>query len=109
MVRIYYVSVLSKFYNYMAAVRVVFSVVLLVYQLKQYYLNFKLTRFQKTILWMIQSLTLLQVFYSIYWSFRIFANCSQWSRDISAFIDINMFLIGISITFYMYQAVNKIH
>ena len=58
---------------------------------------------------MIQSLTLLQVFFSIYWSYRIFENCEQWSRDISAFIDINMFLVGIFITFYMYQAVNMIH
>ena len=93
----------------MAAARIIFSIVLLVYQFKKYYFNFKLTRFQKSGIWMIQSLTLLQVIYSIYWNYRVFKNCELYVRDISAFIDINMFIIGIMITFYMYQAVNMIH
>ena len=57
--RIDYVSVMQVFYNYMAAARIIFSIILLVYQFQKYYLNFKLTRFQRLVLYMIQSLTVL--------------------------------------------------
>ena len=35
--------------------------------------------------------------------------CELWSRNINALIDINMFFIGIMVTYYMYTAVNMVH
>lgn len=72
-------------------------------------LNFRLTGFQSMIIWMIQSLTLLQIVYSFMWNTKVFLNCEFWSRISAAVIDTNMFLIGILVIYYMYSTVNMIH
>ena len=58
---------------------------------------------------MIQSLTLLQAVFAFWWNYRVFVNCEFWSDIIVGIIDINMFMIGILVTYYLYQAVNLIH
>ena len=104
-----YVRIMSKFYNWMGVARVIFSIVLLVYQLRRVYLKFRLTYFQRVIIYMIQSLTLLQAVFAFWWNYRVFVNCEFWSAIIVGIIDINMFMIGILVTYYLYQAVNLIH
>ena len=100
---------MRKVYNATSILRVLFSIFLLVWQLQKYYRNYKTTRFQKLIIWLIQSLTLLQVVYGFKWGFSIFKHCEFWERNVNAFIEINMFLIGILVTYYMYIAVNMIY
>ena len=104
-----YVKIMSKFYNWMGVCRVIFSIILVVYQLKRVFQKVRLTYFQLTIIYMIQSLTLLQAVFSFWWNYRVFVNCEFWSDIISAFIDVNMFMIGVLVTYYLYQAVNLIH
>ena len=58
---------------------------------------------------MIQSLTVLQAYYAFYWNYKVFVDCEFWSRMLAAIIDINMFVIGILITYYMYIAVDMIY
>lgn len=104
-----YVNFMSKFYNYMGVFRCLFSIVLLYYQINKWFLNYKTTRFQKLILWSIQSVTMLQIIFGFYWNYRVLISCELWSRNINALIDINMFFIGIMVTYYMYTAVNMVH
>jgi len=98
-----------EFYNVMGVLRCIFSIVLIVYQLYRYYANIEMPSFQIMIIWMIQCLTLLQACYSFYWNYRVFISCEFWSRLVSAFIDINMFTIGVLITYYLYQTVDMIY
>ena len=100
---------MSKFYDWIGFARAIFSVVLIVYQLVKYFHNEKTTGFQKAITWMIQSLTLLQIFYSFYWNYRVFFDCEYWANIATAFIDVNMFLIGILVIYYLYLAVDAIY
>lgn len=100
---------MRKVYNATSILRVLFTIFILVWQVQKYYRNHKTTRFQKLIIWMIQILTILQIVYGFKWSFSIFANCMFWERNISAFIEIDMFLIGVLVTYYMYVAVNMIY
>ena len=93
----------------MGVLRVIFSIFMLVYQLRRVYLKFRLRYFQLVIIYMIQSVTCLQAVFSFWWNYRVFVNCEFWSDIISAFIDINMFMIGVFVTYYLYQAVNLIH
>ena len=58
---------------------------------------------------MIQLLTVLQIFYSFYWNYNVFFDCEYWARIITAVIDINMFLIGIFVIYYLYLAVDMIY
>ena len=97
-----YVKVMSKFYNYMGVFRVIFSIIMLTYQMRRVYLKFRLTYFQLTIIYMIQSVTLLQAVFSFWWNYKVFINCEFWSDIVLAFIDINMFMIGVLVTYYLY-------
>ena len=69
------VNFLSKFYDIMGFLRIGFSILLIIYQLNQYFKNYKPTQFQKSITWMIQLLTVLQIIYSFYWNYRVFIDC----------------------------------
>ena len=51
---------------------------------------------------MIQSVTLLQAVFSFWWNYKVFVNCEFWSDIVLAFIDINMFMIGVLVTYYLY-------
>ena len=51
----------------------------------------------------------MQTLYSIYWNYRVFIYCHFWSRNMNAFVDINMFIIGILVTHYLFKAANKIN
>ncbi len=104
-----YVNYMSKFFTVMAALRLVFQFILIAYQFRRYKLNFKLSGFQRLIIWMIQCLTLMQTFYSFYWGYNVFIHCLYWSRNMNAFLDVNMFIIGILVTHYLFKAANKIN
>ena len=58
---------------------------------------------------MIQLLTVLQIFYSFYWNYNVFFDCEYWARMVTAIIDVNMFLIGIFVIYYLYLAVDMIY
>ena len=58
---------------------------------------------------MIQSLTVLQAYYSFYWNYRVFIDCGFKSRLLAAIIEVNMFVIGILVTYNMYVAVDMIY
>ena len=68
-----------------------------------------MTKFQYSIIGLIQILTVVQIIYSFEWNQKIFENCEQWSRVTGAFVDLTMFLIGTIVTYFMYLAVNMIH
>ena len=75
----------------------------------KYVHNQGLTYFQRAITWMIQLLTVLQIFYSFYWNYNVFFDCEYWARMVTAIIDVNMFLIGIFVIYYLYLAVDMIY
>ena len=104
-----YVRVMSKFYTAMGFLRGIFSIMVICYQVQRYYRNYKMSYLQVVVIWLIQFLTILQTAYSIWWNYRVLLGCEFWSRNISAFIDINMFLVGILVTHYMHITVNMIY
>ena len=104
-----YVNIMTTFYNVMGVFRILFCIFLLIYHFRRFYLNFKLARFQSLIVWMIQSLTVLQIVYSFMWNYKVFVNCNLLASSTSGVIDVNMFLIGILVTYYLYSTVNMIH
>ena len=48
-----YIDRMRLFYTVMAFLRIIFCIVLLLYQVKRYYMNNKLTWFQVSVIWMI--------------------------------------------------------
>ena len=93
----------------MAFLRIIFCVCILIYQVKRYYMNKKLSWFQVSVIWMIQFISIIQIVYSFTWGFKVVINCEFWAMNISSLIDVSMFLIGILVTYYMYSAINMIH
>ena len=104
-----YVYVMKEFYNVMGVFRILFSIFLIGYQIKRYYLKDSLTPFQSMIIWMIQCFTLLQSLYSFFWNYRVFISCEVVSSSISALIDINMFCVGMLVTYFLFTTISKIH
>lgn len=104
-----YIDTIRTFYTVMAFLRIIFCVFILIYQIKRYYMNSKLSWFQVSVIWMIQILSVIQIVYSFTWGFKVVINCEFWSQNISSLIDVSMFLIGILVTYYMYSAINMIH
>jgi len=54
-----YINTLEVFYKIMGFLRIIFCILLLVYQVKRYYTNSKLSWFQVSVIWMIQVLSVL--------------------------------------------------
>ena len=104
-----YVFVMKSFYSAMGVLRILFSIFLIGYQIKRYYLKDSLTPFQSMIIWMIQCFTLLQSIYSFFWSYRVFTNCEMATSSMSALIDINMFCVGMLVTYFLFTTISKIH
>lgn len=100
---------MRKFYNWIACAYLIFAIFLLVYRLRRLYLKFRLTRFQRIIIYLMLSLTILKCIYAFWWNYRIFGHCEFWSDIVAGIIDINMFMIGLLVTYYLYQTVNLIH
>jgi len=100
---------MSKFANWMGVFRILFSLWLIFYQLKRHYMKDALTPFQSMIIWMIQCFTLLQSIYSFFWNYRVLKNCEMVSTSLSAFIDINMFCVGILVTYFLFTTISLIH
>lgn len=48
-----YINTIKDFYRVMGFLRILFCIVVLVYQIKRYYLNSKLSWFQFIVVWMI--------------------------------------------------------
>lgn len=90
----------------MGVLRILFSISLIIYQVKRYYLKDALTPFQSMIIWMIQCFTLLQSIYSFFWNYRIFKHCEMVTYSLSAMIDINMFCVGILVTYFLYTTIS---
>lgn len=51
----------------------------------------------------------MQAIYEYLWNFRVLTNCELWSRNMQALIDCAMFVIGILVTFFLFQTVNMIY
>lgn len=54
-------------------------------------------------------LTLMQAIYEYMWNVSVLTNCELWSRNMQALIDCCMFMIGILVTFFLFQTVNMIY
>ena len=100
---------MTNYYTALGALRVLLVIFIIFYLCSRKLRNKKMSTFQVTVVGTIMLMQVLQAVYQILWNGEVTDDCETQSRNVDAAVDSATYLIGMTVSYFLFKMMNMIY